>query len=169
MGQNSKGKKVSPLTKKDLDVIKYEVEREFKVSLKSKSRLPKNVDARRVFVALVLNIYNKVQGTLGTSKMVTLMALAKYLRYKSHASIWLMIANNRKGNITLEEYLMRDLPLREKYLRLREKIEHVNTPSFRKFLLLRREELKEEIRAIEKYLNVGNEKKKVKNGEKTAL
>ena len=97
------------------------------------------------------------------------MALAKYLRYKSHASVCLHISNSHKGNITAEEYLMRDPILKDKYLRLKMEIEKSEGPGFRKFLLLRREELKEELRAIDKYLKVTNEKRESKAKEKTAL
>ena len=64
---------------------------------------------------------------------------------------------------------MRDPILKDKYLRLKMEIEKSEGPGFRKFLLLRREELKEELRAIDKYLKVTNEKRESKAKEKTAL
>jgi len=169
MEYQKRGGKIPPLAKKDLDVIKYAVEKEFRVSLRSKSRLPIAVNAKRAFVSLVWNVYNRMQEGLGSSNTVTLMALAKYLRYKSHASICLHISNSHKGNITAEEYLMRDPVLKDKYLRLKSEIEKKNSSDFRKFLLLRREELKEELRVIDKYLGVTNEKRESKSKKKTAL
>ena len=105
---HSEGVLIKSTTERDLDIIRFLVEKEFKLSVKSKRRPQRYVDAKRVFIALVLYVYNRTLEELRSPNVVTLSSLAKYLGYSSHASICIHTVNSSKGNITLEDYLMRD-------------------------------------------------------------
>jgi hypothetical protein len=154
---HSKGRKVHSLVKRDLDIIKFAVEREFKISVRTKGHSRKEVDVKKVFISLVLNVYNNIQAELGSPNKVTLVALARYLRYTSHSSVLLHYYNSNKGYIAVEEYIMRYKDLRERYLRLKKEVKRGNSPTFRKFLVLKKNELVEELAVIEAYLNTKHE------------
>ena len=149
---HSKGVLIKSTTERDLDVIRFLVEEEFKLAVKGKKRLRKYVNVKRIFVALVLYVYNRNLEKLKSPNVVTLVALAKYLEYSSHASVCLHTVNSRKGNITLEEYLMRDDKLREKYIKLKVKVGVDNAFNFKKFLLAKKGELEDELILINHYL-----------------
>ena len=155
--------KIKRTTKRDLDVIRKEVEAEFKLSLRKIMRRQRRdyLDARRVFMSLVLFVYNDMQEKLGLQK-VTLTILSDYLGYKSHSSICLHLINSNKGGIGLEEYVMINKKLRDTYLKLRSIMEKDNSPTFVKFLKVKKEELEEELRVINTYLtkHCQNEEKK---------
>ena len=90
---HSKGPAASSVIQRDLDVIRYLVEKELKISVKSKRRSQRHVDAKRIFIALILYTYNRNLGKLKSPYVVTLSSLARYLGYKSHASISLHMVN----------------------------------------------------------------------------
>ena len=150
---HSYGKGINSLVKRDLDIIKFAVEKEFKISIRTKGHSRKEVDVKKVFISLVLNVYNTMQKELKSSNKVTLVALARYLRYTSHSSVLLHYYNSNKGYIAVEEYIMRDKDLKERYLKLKGEVERGNSPTFRKFLLFKKSELEKELAVIENYLN----------------
>ena len=142
--------KIGHLIEKDLDIIKKEVEKEFKLSLRKIIRRQRReyVDARRVFIALVLFVYNDMQEKIGLVP-VTLTFLSDYLGYKSHSSICLHLINSHKGGIGLEEYVMINKKLREPYLKLKSVMEReTNSPTFVKFLKFKKKELEKELKII---------------------
>ena len=149
---HSYGVPIKPIVERDLDVIRFLVEEEFGVAVKSKKRFQKYVNVKRVFVGLVLYVYNRNLRELKSPNLVTLVVLAKYLGYRSHASVSLHAVNSHKGNITLEEYLMRDDKLRDRYIKLKVKVGIENAFNFKKFLLAKKQELESELALINHYL-----------------
>tara|TARA_R110002012_G_scaffold74735_1_gene189374 strand:+ start:1271 stop:1762 length:492 start_codon:yes stop_codon:yes gene_type:complete len=144
---------IDDLVRKDLDLIKLQVEREFNIELLKKDRHREYVDARKVFVALILHVYNDIREKLGEPR-VTLASLAYYMKYKNHSSISFHNINGHKGGLGVEEFLMTDKNLRESYLKLKDRIGSIDSEVFIKFLSLKKQELKEEIKVIDKYLNI---------------
>ena len=149
---HSKGPAASSVIQRDLDVIRYLVEKELKISVKSKRRSQRHVDAKRIFIALILYTYNRNLGKLKSPYVVTLSSLARYLGYKSHASISLHMVNSHKGNISLEDYLTRDVRLQNKYKKLKVEVQMESTFNFKKFLLAKKQELERELALINRYL-----------------
>lgn len=149
---HSKGIPIKSVIERDLDVIRFLVEEEFKLAVKSKRRFDRYVNVKRIFIGLVLYVYNRNLRKLKSPNVVTLAVLAKYLGYKSHASISLHVVNSHKGHLTLEDYLMRDDDLRDRYIKLKVKVGVEGAFNFKKFLLAKKQELESELALINHYL-----------------
>lgn len=162
----SNGVKISAPVRRDLTVIRRKVERELDLPVISKSRLREYVDTRKVFIALVLYVYNTLQKKLKSPYKVTLVNLARYLNYSSHSSVSLHLVDSNKGNISLLEYINRDKKLRDCYSKLKVEISINEELPFRKFLEDKRGELEQEIAIINRYLRIhsnGERKKHTKS------
>jgi len=160
---HSYGVKPNSLIIKDLNKIRFSVEKEFKTSVRTKGHSRKEVDTKKVFISLVLNVYNKIQKKLGLRK-VTLVSLARYMRYSSHSSISLHYINSVKGHMAVEEYIMENKDLKERYLVLKEEVEKGKFITFKSFLIAKRNELLSEIEAINDYLKKEHHDEEVKEG-----
>lgn len=150
----SKGVKISAPVRRDLTIIRRKVEKELNIPVKSKSRLREYVDARKVFIALVLYVYNTLQKRLNSPYKVTLVNLARYLNYSSHSSVSLHLVDSNKGNISIIEYINRDKKLRDCYSKLKLEISINRKLPFRKFLEDKRADLQQEIAIINRYLRM---------------
>jgi|TARA_Y100000310_G_scaffold245879_1_gene250918 hypothetical protein len=152
--------------RRDLHIIKNSVEKELKTPIRGpKERRRRHVNAKRVFIALVLYVYNVLQRELKSSNTVTLAALAAFMRYKSHSSISLHLIDSNKGYRSLLDSIRQDdkLWLSYRKLKLQMNVNH-NLP-FRRFLEDKKDELEHEITIINRYLNLeyAREKKEGSN------
>ena len=141
--------------KRDLNTIKKSVEKELKISMRGPwERRSEYVNAKRVFIALVLYVYNILQRKLESPNIVTLAALAGFLEYKSHSSISLHLMDSHKGYRSILDFIEQDDELRACYSKLKIEININHKLPFRKLVENKRAELEQEIAIINRYLKI---------------
>ena len=151
--------------RRDLNIIKNSVEKELKIPIRSKCRRREYVDAKKVFIALVLHVYNILQRELKSPNTVTTAALAAFMRYKNHSSISCHLLQPSKGYRSLLDFIRQDDKLWSCYLKLKLQMNVNHNLPFRKFLEDKKDELEHEITIINRYLNLeyAREKKEGNN------
>ena len=149
--------------RRDLTIIRKRVEKELKIPVRSKCRKLEYVDAKKVFICLVLYVYNAMQKEIGNSHSISMAVLAKYLRYTSHSSISLMLVNTNKGNLTLLDYIKSSPKLEKCYYKIKMEIGVDRGLPFRQFLTNKKAELEQEIAVINRYLKIHTPNEEVQN------
>tara|TARA_R110002126_G_scaffold191810_1_gene340005 strand:- start:4613 stop:5119 length:507 start_codon:yes stop_codon:yes gene_type:complete len=89
----SNKKELTPYVRKDLDLLKEELDKAFGFNILSKSRKRKYVDARKVFVNILNDKYDLKSKGANVIKLLTTSLLAEYIGVNNHSSILHLLRN----------------------------------------------------------------------------